>query len=114
MKKADQDRKLAGASREPSSASCATQEPTSPTTLSASVLPSFSSGYQRRKAKQLAGVLILAAAAMPFPLPMTQLAELAARMSHREWVTVSLQAGVPVAEHAARVLTIAYLARLAS
>ncbi len=69
--------------------------------------------YQRRKARLIAAVLILGAAEMPFPVPMTMLAELAARMDHRQWVTVSLAAGVPVADHAAKVLTIAYLQSLA-
>lgn len=67
--------------------------------------------YQRRKARAIAGVLLLAAAASD--TPMSQLAQLAAKMSHREWITVSLQAGVPVADHAAKVFTIAYLMRLA-
>ena len=70
--------------------------------------------YQRRKARAMAGVLILGAATMPFPVPMTALAELAARMDERQWITVSLQAGVAVSDLPARVLTIAYLARLAS
>lgn len=68
-------------------------------------------GYQKRKAKLIAAVLILAAAQSD--VPMTQLAQLAARMSHRQWITVSLQAGVAVADHAAKVLTIAYLETLA-
>jgi hypothetical protein len=69
--------------------------------------------YQIRKARAIAGVLVLAAAKMPFPVPMTMLAELCARMNHEQWVTVSLQAGVPVADHAAKVLTIALLGNLA-
>ncbi len=68
--------------------------------------------YQRRKARLIAAVLVQAAAAMPFPVPMTALGELAARMTHRQWVTVSLQAGVAVAEQPARVLVIAYLLTL--
>ena len=68
-------------------------------------------GYQKSKAKKIAAVLLLAAAASE--TPMTQLAELAARMSHREWITVSLQAGVPVADKPARVLVVAMLLGLA-
>ena len=68
-------------------------------------------GYQIRKAKAIAGVLILAAASSD--TPMSQLAQLAAQMSHRQWVTVSLQAGVAVADHAAKMLTVAYLEKLA-
>ena len=67
--------------------------------------------YQRRKARLIAGTLLLAAIASE--IPTSQLPVLVAKMSHREWVTVSLQAGVPVAEHAARVLVVAYLQRLA-
>jgi hypothetical protein len=67
-------------------------------------------GYQKRKAKRIAGVLMLAAAASD--TPMSQLALLASRMDQRQWITVSLQAGVAVADHAARVLIVAYLSRL--
>ncbi len=63
--------------------------------------------YQKRKAKRIAAVLVLAAASSSISL--AELPSLAARMSHREWITVSLQAGVPVAEHQARVFTIALL-----
>lgn len=63
--------------------------------------------YQQKKAKALAGVLILAAAASD--TPMSQLPELAARMSHRQWITVSMEAGVPVADHAAKVYCIGLL-----
>ncbi len=66
--------------------------------------------YQKRKAKRIAAVLLLAAAASD--TPMSQLPALAAKMSHREWVTISMQAGVPVADHAAKVLTIALLQRI--
>ena len=68
-------------------------------------------GYQRKKARAIAGVLILAAASSD--TPMSQLAQLAARMDHRQWITVSLQAGVAVADHAAKVFTIALLSQLA-
>lgn len=63
--------------------------------------------YQKRKAKAIAGVLILAAAASD--TPMSQLPILVSRMSEDQWRTVSFQAGVPIADHAARVLTIALL-----
>ena len=66
--------------------------------------------YQKRKAKRIAAVLLMAAAASD--TPMSQLPVLAARMSHCEWVTISLQAGVPVADHAAKVFTIALLQRI--
>jgi hypothetical protein len=67
--------------------------------------------YQLRKARAISGVLVLAAAASD--TPMSQLAYLAARMDERQWITVSLQAGVPVADHAAKVLTVALLGNLA-
>lgn len=63
--------------------------------------------YQRRKAKAIAGVLILAAAASD--TPMSQLPGLVARMSDDQWRTVSFQAGVPVADRAARIYTIGLL-----
>jgi hypothetical protein len=67
--------------------------------------------YQKSKARAIVGVLILSAAASE--TPMSQLAELAARMSHRDWITLSMQAGVPVADHAAKVLVVAMLGGLA-
>ena len=67
--------------------------------------------YQKRKAKRIAAVLVLAAVASETSL--AELPTLAARMSHREWVTVSLQAGVAVAEQPARIFTIALLQTLA-
>ena len=67
--------------------------------------------YQRNKAKRIAAVLLLAAAASD--TPMSQLALLASRMDQRQWITVSLQAGVPVADHADKVFTIALLGGLA-
>jgi hypothetical protein len=67
--------------------------------------------YQRRKARLIAAVLILAAAQSE--TPMTQLAQLAARMDERQWISVSLAARVPVADLPARALTVAYLLRLA-
>ena len=72
---------------------------------------SLQNSYQRNKAKRIAAVLILAAAASD--TPMSQLALLASRMDQRQWITVSLQAGVPVAEHSARVLVVAMLHGLA-
>lgn len=70
----------------------------------------FMNSYQIKKAKALAGVLVLAAAASN--TPMSQLPELAARMTHRQWITVSMEAGVPVADHAAKAMTIALLGGL--
>lgn len=69
--------------------------------------------YQLNKARAIAGCLVLNAAKMPFPVPMTMLPELCARMTHEQWISVSLAAGVPVADHAAKVLTIALLGNLA-
>jgi hypothetical protein len=66
--------------------------------------------YQLRKARAISGVLVLAAAASD--TPMSLLPVLAAQMSHENWITVSLQAGVPVADHAAKVLTVALLGNL--
>lgn len=62
--------------------------------------------YQKRKAKAIAGVLILAAAS---DIPMSQLPVLASNMSEDQWRTVSFQAGVPVADRAARIYTIGLL-----
>lgn len=63
--------------------------------------------YQKAKAKKIAAVLVLAAAASS--VSMTQLADLAARMSHSQWISVSLQAGVPVADGSAKAYTVALL-----
>lgn len=64
-------------------------------------------GYQKAKAKKIAAVLLMAAAASD--TPMTKLADLAAHMSNDQWRTVSFQAGVSVAEQPARVLVVAIL-----
>lgn len=64
-------------------------------------------GYQKAKAKKIAGVLVRAAAAST--IAMSQLPELAARMTADQWRTVSFQAGVPVADRSAKVLVIALL-----
>lgn len=69
-------------------------------------------GYQKRKAKLIAGTLVLAAVANDTPF--TKLADLAARMSEAQWRTVSFQAGVAVADKPARVLCVAMLMGLAS
>lgn len=66
--------------------------------------------YQRRKARSIAAVLLLACTQTD--IPFSKLALLASRMSHREWITVSLQAGVPVADYAAKVLVVAMLGGL--
>lgn len=67
--------------------------------------------YQKSKAKRIAAVLLLAAAQSSISI--SELPALAARMSHKQWVSVSLQAGVPVAEQPARIFTIALLQGLA-
>lgn len=67
--------------------------------------------YQKAKAKRIAAVLVLAAASSSISL--SELPALAASMTHKQWVSVSLQAGVPVAEQPARIMTIALLQRLA-
>lgn len=67
--------------------------------------------YQKSKAKRIAAVLLLAAAQSSISI--SELPALAARMSHEQWVSVSLQAGVAVAEMPARIFTIALLQRLA-
>jgi len=67
--------------------------------------------YQKSKAKKIAAVLLIAAAQSD--TPMADLATLAASMSEREWTSVSLAAGVAVADHPARVFTIAILGGLA-
>jgi hypothetical protein len=67
--------------------------------------------YQRSKAKKIAAVLLIAAAQSG--TPMADLAALAARMDEGQWRTVSFKAGVAVAEHPARVFTIAILGGLA-
>lgn len=64
-------------------------------------------GYQNSKAKAIAGVLVLAAAASD--TPMSQLPVLASRMNDDQWRTVSFQAGVPVADRATRIYTIGLL-----
>lgn len=72
----------------------------------------MASSYQIAKARSIAGTLVRAAAESD--TPMSQLATLAARMTHQQWVSVSLNAGVPVAEERCRVLVIAFLERLAA
>lgn len=67
--------------------------------------------YQKAKAKRIAAVLVLAAASSSISL--SELPALTASMTHKQWVSVSLQAGVPVAEQPARIMTIALLQRLA-
>ncbi len=67
--------------------------------------------YQRRKARAIAATFMLAAIASDTPL--AKLPELAARMNDAQWRTVAFQAGQPVPDHAAKVLTVALLAKLA-
>lgn len=66
--------------------------------------------YQQSKARLIAAVLLMAAA--QGNTPMSQLAPLAARMSERQWTSVSFAAGVPVVDVPARVLVIALLGGL--
>jgi hypothetical protein len=58
----------------------------------------------------IAGVIVRAAANSG--TSMSQLAELAARMSHTQWVSISLACGVPVAEQPCRVYVVALLGNL--
>lgn len=64
-------------------------------------------GYQRRKARLIAGSIIQAACQMEEPL--SQLPATVARFTHRQWISVSLAAGVPVAEEPCRKLVVALL-----
>lgn len=68
--------------------------------------------YQARKAKLIAATMVLAAA-QSTDVPMAQLSFLASIMSESEWRTVSLAAGVAVADQQARVMVVALLGRLA-
>lgn len=68
--------------------------------------------YQERKAKVLAASLLQAAIASDVPL--SKLAFMAARMTHQQWISLSLANGLPVADLPARVYTIALLQRVAA
>ena len=68
--------------------------------------------YQRRKARLIASTLMLAA--IQSDTPIKDLPAMAAAMNHRQWITVSLAAGVPVAQHPARVLTISILIQVSA
>lgn len=68
--------------------------------------------YQRSKARAIAASLILAACESE-TLSMKDLPNLAAHFSESEWRTVSFNAGEAVADFPARVLTIAYLRKVA-
>lgn len=63
--------------------------------------------YQKRKARMLAAVLISASCASTVTL--AELPELAANLTHREWISVAMQAGVAVPDSRAKALTVAYL-----
>ena len=67
--------------------------------------------YQRRKARNIAAVLLLAAAQSDTPF--SSLPELISRMDDAQWRTISLQAGVPVADVQCRTLVVAQLISLA-
>lgn len=66
--------------------------------------------YQRRKARALAAVLMLAAVSAD--VCYSEAATLAARMTQDQWRTVSMVAGVPVADKGAQTLAVAYLITL--
>ena len=68
--------------------------------------------YQTKKARLIAASLMLAA--MQSETPLSSLPALAASMSHRQWVSVSLAAGVPVADQPARVMVLALLTQVAA
>ncbi len=68
-------------------------------------------GYQSRKAREIAASLIRAASGSSVGI--SELPGFAARMTEANWRTVSFQAGVAVADHTAKVLTIAYLLKAA-
>ncbi len=63
--------------------------------------------YQTKKARAIAAVLISAALASDTSL--FEAALLASRMNEEQWRSISFAAGVPVADKAARLLTVAYL-----
>lgn len=68
--------------------------------------------YQRRKARKIAAVLMLAA--VNSDTPIANLPLLASRMTESQWRTVSFEAGVAVADRPARVFTIALLCEVSA
>ena len=68
--------------------------------------------YQARKARLVAAA-ILAACCQSDDLFLCDLPRLAAHFGEREWVTVSLAAGVPVVDTQARAAVVALLSSLA-
>ncbi len=70
--------------------------------------------YQiKEKAKLIAAVLLPGRRPIPDTY-MSQLALLASRMTDRQWITVSLQAGVPMVDETAKNYHWWHFARLAS
>ncbi len=72
----------------------------------------FMNGYQKSKARAIAAVLILGAAASD--TPMAQLPVLAAHMTADQWRTIAFQAGQANVDEPAKVLTIAYLLKVSA
>lgn len=72
-----------------------------------------SNRYQQKKARSLAAAL-LQSGAQSESVSLCEFSELAARLSHREWISVAMQARVAVPDHPAKVLTIAYLLKAAA
>lgn len=68
-------------------------------------------GYQKRKAKAIAGVLALNAAISD--TPMAQLAQLASRMTSDQWRTVAFSANQPVPDEPCKIMTVALLLEMA-
>lgn len=66
--------------------------------------------YQKRKAWLIAAALLIAAAQSDTPIAL--LPRLAAAMDERQWISVSLAAGVAVADTPARILVVAILGGL--
>lgn len=69
-------------------------------------------GYQVKKAKAIAGTLVLAAAQSD--TQMHDLAKMAAMMTMAQWRTASFSAGVPMAELECKVLVVAMLGTMAA
>lgn len=64
-------------------------------------------GYQRSKARKMAAVILQGAAQTN--IPYGWLPGLTGRMTDGQWRAIAFQAGIPVADHAARVLCVAIL-----
>lgn len=64
-------------------------------------------GYQKAKARQIAGVLLAACSGSSATL--AELPGLVARMNASQWRTVAFQAGQPVPDYPTKLATVAYL-----